>query len=388
MKRRGNNEGTIYQLPDGRWIAMLSLGWRNGKRWRKAVFGTSREEADRKLTKAKRDRDQSLPLDIDERQTLEQFLRHWLTNWASAAVRPRTFESYQSMINLHITPELGHVRLTKLGPQQIQTFLNRKVSEKDENRRLRFSPRTVQIMHATLRRALGHAEKWGLVWRNVAKLVDSPRGHRYEIRPYDADEARAFVQAIKGHRFEALFCVAMLGLREGEQLGLKWEDSVDLDAEVLHVRQALQRINGKLERVDLKTDKSRREVPLPRFALAALRRHRARQLEERLAMGADWKETGFVFTTTIGTPLDARNIHRIFVKLLTDTKLRRIRYHDLRHTAASLLHTEGVSIKDIQEILGHSLLSTTADVYTHLFAKARRDAVTKIDEVLGRVRGA
>lgn len=167
----------------------------------------------------------------------------------------------------------------------------------------------------------GKAHKWGLVARNVATLVDPLRTVKPEIRPMTVEQTKAFLTNCKRNRLEALFTVALaIGLRQREALGLRWED-VDWEAGVLHVRHSLQRINKKLVLSELKTKSSRRDLPLIDVIAAGLRAHRSRQLEERLAAGKDWQENGFVFTTRIGTPLDARNVVRKYHKALTDAGL-------------------------------------------------------------------
>jgi integrase len=173
-----------------------------------------------------------------------------------------------------------------------------------------------------------------------------------------------------------------LGLRQGEILGLRWAD-VDLEAGTLAVTQALQRVDGKLFLKAPKTEKSRRQLTLPASVVSALRAHRDRQAFERQAVGNHWKESGLVFTTTIGTPIDPRNALRIWQKLLADARLPRRTFHVTRHTAVSVLINEGVPLKVIQEILGHSVLSTTADVYGHLFPQAFTEAAEAMERALG-----
>ena len=245
------------------------------------------------------------------------------------------------------------------------------------------SPRTVQYTHTVLRRALGRALKWGLVARNVATLVDRPRSVRQEMQSLSPEQARVFLQAAEGDRLEALYSVAIaVGLRQGEALGLRWDD-VDLDAGKLRVRVALQRVNGKLQLVGPKTAKSRRTIALPQTAVIALRKHRTRQLEERLRAGEHWQEMGLVFPSTIGTPHDARNVVRAFQKLLEQAGLPHMRFHDLRHTCASLLLAQGVHPRVVMEILGHSQISLTMDTYSHVIPSLQREAAQQMDAALG-----
>ncbi len=190
------------------------------------------------------------------------------------------------------------------------------------------------------------------------------------------------LHAAKGERLEARFTVALtLGLRQGETLGLRWQD-VDLEAGDLRVRVALQRVKGKLQLVEPKTPGSRRALPVPPSVVLALREHRRNQLEERLAVGPLWQDSGLVFTTTIGTPPDATNVVRHCRAILDRAGLPRMRYHDLRHACASLLLAQGVKLRTIMEILGHSQLSTTAEVYAHVLPALQGDAANRMEALL------
>jgi integrase len=205
---------------------------------------------------------------------------------------------------------------------------------------------------AVLRTALSQAVRWEYVSRNVAKLVTVPRRVQVEVMPLSPDEARTLLEAVKGHRLEALISVAVaVGLRQGEALGLKWPD-VDLTNGTLRIRQTLQRIKSRgLVLDDVKSARSRRTIALPEVTLQALRAHRRRQLEERLKAGEYWQDDGFVFASVIGTPIDPRNVVRQFHAMLTTAKLSRTKFHNLRHTSASLLLAQGVDVRTIMASL-------------------------------------
>ena len=186
------------------------------------------------------------------------------------------------------------------------------------------------------------------------------------------------------HRLEALITVTVgLGLRQGEALGLRWED-VDPEADVLSVRQTLERGGRNPRFGEPKTVRSRRTITMPAIVADALHRHRTRQLEERLAAGGRWRDSGLVFTTTIGTPIDKGGLHRAFKLILTTAELPNIRYHDLRHTAATLLLAQGVDPRTIMETLGHSQISLTLNTYAHVMPTLQRQAASKMDEILSR----
>ena len=374
--RRGASEGTIFKLPDGRWRASLSLGYRNGKRWRKVFEAATRSEVQDKLSQALQDQKLGLPV-ATTKQTVGQFLNSWLTDAVKRSVKPKTHRTYSDLCRLHIVPVIGKRPLEKLSPQQVNRFLNDKLEAG-------LSPRSVAHLRATLRAALNDALKWGLVARNVAALVDAPKVKKLEMKVFTAEQARAFLEAAKVERLETLFRTALsLGCRQGEALGLQWQD-VDLEAGILIVRRALQRIDGTLQLVPTKEDKVH-TITLPAATVSALAAHRTRQQEERLIAGSTWRETDFVFTTASGTPLDARNVIRTFHRILKRAGLPKIRFHDLRHSIATLLLAQGVSPGYVKDLLGHSSVAFTLQTYGHVLATVKREVAAKIDEILNPV---
>ena len=369
-KRRGHNEGTIKERADGLWEARVSLP--GGKR--KSLYGKTRRDVQDKLRAALRDMDAGLDLTAG-RQTVGQFLDRWLDDVVAPTLAPKTVSSYREIVRVHLVPALGRHELTKLTPQHVQALLR----EREAAGR---SPRTVAYIRAVLRIALNRALKWGLVSRNVAALTDAPRAVRTERRPLTPTQARALLTAAEGDRLEALYRVGLaLGLRLGEALGLSWAD-VDLDAGTLRVRFALQRIGGTLTLKEPKTEKSRRSLTMPASLVAALRAHRVRQLEERLAAGPRWHESGLVFTNTIGGPLEPSNVLKALKSRLAAAGLPAQRFHDLRHAAASLLLAQGVPARVVMDILGHSQIATTMDLYSHVMPAAHEDAAALMDAIL------
>jgi integrase len=372
--RRGHGEGSISQRQDGRWTARVDLGYVNGKRKRKQIYGKTRKEVAEQLKVLLLQQHQGLPI-APERQTVEQFLHRWLADVVAGSVRPRTYDSYRTTVQRHILPPLGRQPLVKLNAQHITALLKAKSTEG-------LSPRTVKYIRTVLRIALNQAVKWDLIPRNVVSVVPAPRIERYEVGTFTPEQAQQFLNAVKGDRLEALYTVALaLGLRQGEALGLRWAD-VDLDHGILRVRTALQRIDGKLTLVPPKTEKSKRTIDLPPIAVQTLRAHYARQLEERLQAGAQWQDYGLVFASRMGTPLEKSGVGKRFRALLGNAGLPLMRFHDLRHCCASLLLAQNVHPKIVQEILGHSQISMTLDLYSHVLPSAKRAAAHMMDDML------
>jgi integrase len=376
MSKRGQNEGSIYRRKDGRWAGAVSLGYVGGRLKRKTVYGATRKEVQHRMTALLSDRQKGLPV-VGEKQRLDEFLTDWLENWVRPSVKPNTFSSYADTVRLHLLPTLGRVPLAKLTPQHVQAMLKARLASG-------LSPRTVAYLRSVLGIALARALKLGLVQRNVVQLVDRPNVARHEIRPLTVEQSRSLLASAADHRLGALFSVALaLGLRKGEALGLRWQE-VDLDGGTLVISGALQRIGGALVRAETKNNSSRRMLHVPAAALRALREHRVRQMEERLAAGEKWQDSGLVFTTTLGTPLDPRNVLRHFARVLKAAGIPHVRFHDLRHSCATLLLAQGVPARVVQDILGHSAIRVTMDVYSHVMPSMRDDAVRAMDSALGR----
>jgi integrase len=371
-KRRGAGEGLIRQRIDGRWEARISLDWQDGRRVRKSFYGASAQEVQEKLLKVRADHANGLPVAV-ERQMLGQFLTAYLESIRDK-VRPRSYERFESLARLHILPAIAKVRLDQLSPQHIQHLIDRKTADG-------MAAQSVVHIRNLLRLVLNRALRWNLIARNPALLVDVPTIRRAPVAYLQPEQARTLLDAANGERLQALYTVALsLGLRRGEALGLKWED-VDLEGGRLIVRRALQRLREGLTLVETKTAKGNRMVLLPQFAIRALRDHRRRQLEERLSAGSDWHDMGLVFTNRNGSPIDPMTLHRDFRRLLAKAGLAPIHFHVLRHSAAALMLVQGVPLKTIQEVLGHSSLAVTSGFYAHVGEELKRQAAAAMDAI-------
>ncbi len=276
----------------------------------------------------------------------------------------------------HITPSLGRVKLASLNAAHLQGLYRSKPEAG-------LSPRTMRYIHAVMHRALKKALRWGLVLRNVSEAVDPPKPQKEKIKPLSRDEARRLLEAARGDRLEALYVLAVhCGLRQGKLLGLRWED-IDLNAATLRVRRALTTAKDGPRFVTPKTAKSRRTVKLNRQAVEALKRHHDRQFEESTRLAGEWRDYGLVFATATGTPINPRNLTgRSFKPLLKQPGLPDIRFHDLRHTCATLLLGSGVHPKLVQEPLGHATIAITLDTYLHVLPGMGDQAANAMETVL------
>jgi len=366
----------ITRLADGRYQGRFTYTDERGHLRRKAVYGRTIAEVEGHLADARSDLNKGQLPPEDERLTLGVYLRHWLEYSARPTVRPGTFRGYESKLRIHVLDsQLGHTRLKELTPRRLEQFFALKLEGG-------LSAQTVQHLRAILRAALNDAIKDNLVKRNAAGLADGPRVPYRESPTVSPQDARALLDVVRGDRLEGLFVLAIAsGSRQGELLGLRWQD-VDLDAGTVCVNGALQRVNGRFSRVDPKTSRSRRTLALPDIAVDALRLHRIRQLEERLACGPYWQDSGYVFTAPTGAPLHGPNVTLHFQALLRGAGLPRSRFHDLRHACGSLLVGLGVHPRVIMEVLGHSTIGTTMNIYAHVTPALQREAAEKLNELL------
>ena len=382
-KRRAHGDGGLFARNKGtdreRWVGRLQLP--DGTR--RDVYGKTQGEARRKLEEMKAAVKAGLPVTSD-RLTVGEFLTGWLQNTARPTLRPKVFAGYRSHSTKHLIPRLGKKPLAKLSALDVQQLQNDLLETPALHRGGTLSSGTVLNVRRILGRAMEQATQWGLIARNPVRLVDGPQVTRKEIEPLDVDQARALLAAIRGDRLEALYTVALaLGLRRGEALGLKWED-VDFELSAVHVRRALQRADGAFRFVDVKTKKSRRVVPLPLVALRALQKHQRRQAHERELAANLWTDLGLVFCRPNGAPLDPDLVTDKFQRKLKQHGLPHQRFHDLRHACASLLLAQGLDLKVIQEILGHSTITITANLYAHVLMGLKRQAASQMDCALGQ----
>ena len=378
MAEIGNGEGSIYlHKRNGKKVGYRGSYWvhtAEGPK-RRYVSGKTRDEVHDKLIEALGNRAQGLVLDAGN-LTAGEYLTRWLKDSVRGTVRQSTFEVHRHMIEPHIVPALGRLKLKDLSPAHVRGFYREKLNSG-------LSAATVRKMHSVLRKALKQAVMDGLIPCNVCESVKPPRVERKEIMPLDRKQARTLLEETSGDRLEALYGLAVhTGMREGELLGLKWED-VDLECSVLRLRRAVVREGGKTAFGDLKTPKSRRSVRLTRAAAIVLRSHLKRQLEEMERLGSLYQPGGLVFATESGTLINPSNLrNRSFKPLLKRAGLPDICFHDLRHTCATLLLSQGTHPKLVQELLGHATIAMTLDTYSHFLPSMGDQTVRAMEAAL------
>lgn len=374
--KRGNNEGTIRKRSDGRWEARMSLP--DGKQ--KSVYGKTRQEVQRKLAQLLRDKEQGV-LPSHDRQTVEQYLTFWL-DLVKHEIDASSYKAYRYHVK-RLIKTLGKVVLSSLTAQQIQAFYALKLEGG-------LAPTTTCTMHAVLRHALKDAVRLGILVRNVTDAVKPPK---FEPKPKNvltAQQARTLIEAAKGDWYEALYPVVLsTGMREGELFAMEWQD-IDFTQGLLYVRQGLQQTEQGYILHDPKSKTSRRTIALSGLAIVALQEHKRRQDEYKAMLGSEWDSTyDFVFPNHFGRFRNPSSfLAKDFVRVMKKAGLPLapapggIYFHDLRHTAATLLLAKGVHVKVVSEMLGHADISITLRLYAHVLPNMHRDAADKMNEIL------
>lgn len=382
-KKRGNNEGSIVRRKDGRWMASITIG-RNpetGRLKRAYFYGKTRQEASDQLAKALSDLSRGTFV-APQKLTVGQWLDTWLREYKGGSVRPLTLDNYERYIRCHLAPALGHIPLKDLRPEHVQRLYN-------EKRDAGLFPGSIRVMHLVLHGALKQAMKNQLVVRNVTEATVLPSPKKAAIHPLSLDQVGQLLATITEDRlFAAVLLGLGTGLRRGEILAVRWQD-VDLQAAVLHVRQALERVknhsptaDGKKTRLifqDPKTQESRRSIPIPEDIVEELKRHKARQAEEKVLWGEAYEDCGLVFCRPQGTPLEPADFYKHFVRLVKQAGLPPVRFHDARHTFATVMLELGESPKTVQTMLGHPKIATTLDIYSHVSLDLEKRAAARLN---------
>ena len=367
-KKAGQNQGSITKRKNGTYMVQITV---DGKRITK--YFKTKKEANKwrieRLNKIQNGLFYSGP-----KLTLEEFFEEWLIA-RKDSIKPKTLNQYRQIVGSHINPTLGKIKLNELQPAEIQALYNEKVNAG-------IGTRTVRLIHSVLHCALGHALRLGIIYRNPSDAVYKPKAQKTEMQILDENQVRSFLIAARGKRLEALYKVAITtGLRKGEILALKWSD-LDWRSGQLNIQRQVQRVPGSgLVFTEPKTKAGRRMIVLGPDTVLGLKEHFKRQLAEIEFMGDKWQDYDLIFPSSIGTPLSHSNQHKKFKRLLEEANLPNIRFHDLRHTAASLMLKQGISVKVVQERLGHSDAAMTLNVYSHTIPGMQKEAAKKMDEI-------
>ena len=372
MERRIQGEGSVFQRKDGRWVAVITTD--EGKK--KTIYRKTQKEALKELQLANQAKMQGTLITARD-QKLSEFLTSWLTDTAQPLLREKTYIRYGEIVRLHVVPILGKVTLQKLTPQHLQKLYKAKREEG-------YAPQTIRHIHRLLHRAFNDAVKWNLMSRNVCNLIEGPRVPKKEMQVLSHEQALRFLEAAKGDPLETLYILALsTGMRQGELLGLQWKD-IQFENGTLQVKRKIARITNKgFVFSEPKTTKSRRNITLTTLAIESLKQHRRHQHEQRLATGPNWEEYDLVFCNAVGRPIEVSNMtRRSFRPILAKAGLPIIRFHDLRHSCATLLLSLGIHPKIVQELLGHSQISITLDTYSHVLPSLQAEAAQRLDTLL------
>jgi integrase len=364
VKRRASGEGSLFFSPtENCWIAELNLPDGTTKRKR-----SKRQQVVKEWLLSQREALRDGVLVKSDQLTVSQFLDRYYNDVAVHTLRPTTLEGYDVLIRVHIKPALGNIKLTQLSAVNLQKFYSDKLNSG-------LSPRTVQYIHATLHKALDYAVRWNLVIRNVADLVDKPKVERKQVVPLTVEQVNKLLDTASTHRWYPIYVAACyMGLREGEVLGIHAED-FDFENGVLHVNHAVQQLRKQgVVVTEPKSKASKQPVYIPAYALKVLKDY-VDQMQDK---------HGLIFTTSSGKPIGPRNLIRHFKLVLKKAGLPDVRFHDLRHTAASLLIQSGAHMKEVQFALRHSQWNLTADQYSHLMPGMANSAAERLNDLLGR----
>jgi len=375
MTRRGAGEGSIFKDPkNGRWRGLIDLGAdASGKRTRKKVSGRTRAEVLLKLREVQRDAEDGLASG-GRHLTVATLAEDWLRH-RSGELAASTLEVRAWAVRQHLVPALGARRVRQLTAEDVSLFLQ-------DMARAGYARASLEKVRGVLIQVLRHAERQGLVTRNVASLVPTPAGPRAQGRSLTVEQARGLLEVAQGHPLEAAFIVGLTcGLRPGELLGLRWDD-VDLEQGVLRVSRAVSRIGGTAQLGPTKTASSRRQLRLPLRTQDALRKHRARQLAQQDLMGEHWQDLGLVFPTSRGTLLDPANLRRALRTVTEHAGLGRWHPHELRHSAASLLSAAGIPLEEVADVLGHASTRVTSATYRHRTTPTVEAGAGPMDDLL------
>lgn len=381
-KRRANGEGSIRKRKDGRWEGRYTVGRdpKTGKQIFKNVLGKTQAEVKAKLEKAIQE---SRGLDIVKAQsyTVGQWLDVWFEYYAKVKVRPSSHKTYQGYIKNHIKPRIGNVPLTKLTTLDLQVMYQELLAKgrvdriESQHQPKGLSAKTVRNLNQIISSAMKLAIQQKLISSNPADGCALPRIEHKEMKTLSLDQLAAFLNEAKRTGTFALYYIDLAtGLRRGELLGLKWQD-IDLDSGVIHVRRQVGCINGKVQEAPLKTKNAYRNISIGADAVSILREKKKQ----------DGGRSAYVFPSPTGGPMSPDSVLHMLHRVLERAGLPELRFHDLRHTFATLALQNGVDIKTVSGMLGHFSAEFTLDTYAHVTTAAQRRAANTMGNVLSHI---
>lgn len=385
--KKSNREGSIYKDSKGHWCSVLTIG-RNeeGKLKRKYFYGKTKKEVSDKLTEYKYKNMNGL-IPINEAMTVERYFYYWIFEYQITKLKPSTITRYESIFRNHIkSSQISNIKLKDLRTPHLQSYYNMLINESN------LSINTIYTLNKAIKACLNQALKEEYVFKNYATLVSLPKKPKNDdIVYFTLKEQKKFIEVCNGHRLEALFLFALgTGLRQGEILSLTWDD-INFDDGTVSVSKSIREEKvfdnkGESKYKTLiqapKTESSNRVVPIPSNIISKLKQFKITQSKERLFKGDLYmQDSNFVFTTPLGTPINQSNLRKVYNKLLTKAKLPKIKFHALRHTYATRLFEKDIQVKTVQELMGHSNINTTINIYTHVTKEVKNNAAEKLNYI-------
>ena len=391
--KAANGQGCLRQRSDGTWEGRVSVGRdpSTGKHKQKYFYGKTQAEVRKKMTAFAAEIDTGSYIE-PSKLTVGQWLDLWRSEYSSG-IKASTIDQYRTQVEHHLKPAFGAVKLEKLSSLMIQKLYNQKQRDRlaDPAGKAGLSAKSIKNMHSVLHEALERAVKLGYIKVNPCNACELPRIERHEIQPLTNEEVGLFLKAIKGHKYEYLFTLMVFsGVRHGEALGLRWS-CVDLAAGTIRIDRQLQKERlhgggGEYKLVETKTSNIR-TVTLAPFVVEILKAQKKKQAENRLFMGKEWKnEMGLVFTHEDGSHLSAKTTYDCFKRIMKSMGIEDTRLHDLRHTFATLSLQNGDDLKTVADALGHSNISTTANIYAHVTERMRKESAARMEILIQSIR--
>ena len=382
-KKRGAGEGSIIQRNDGLWMAAITVGRnKNGTQKRKYFYGKTRADVSKKMTAAIKELNEGTYVDSSINTTVKQWMTHWLWNYKKMNLKQTTFEQYETLLRKHLYPKLGNIKLKELTTDKLQKLYN-------EMKGRGLSAKTIRtlnvIFHAGLKQAIWN----GLLNKNITEQIVLPRDEYREMRVLSKEEQDKLVATAMNDRMGIAIIFSLLtGVRRGELLSLKWSD-FDMEKKLVFIRRTVNRVKNydegdnktKLVISDTKTVKGRRVIPIVDTLFKLLLKHKQVQDGEKARAGNLYENNDLVFATEIGRLIDPGNFNRTFDRMIKRAGIEHTNLHALRHTYATRSLESGIDMRVLQELMGHSSMSVTADVYSHVLLERKVEEMKKLENL-------